>query len=61
MSKAKSTELAIQKNAFMDHYCDCVCKYEKPNKHLALAFFKRHSNRVTRRRLAAELRRQLNE
>lgn len=44
------------KQVFEQHYCQTTCKWEKPRRHKALAFFKRHSNRVVRQRLNAELR-----
>jgi hypothetical protein len=44
------------KRVFEQHYCQTRCRWEKPRGHKALAFFKRHSNRVVRRELKDELR-----
>jgi hypothetical protein len=55
-----NSDRAIQKSAFNQFWCDVVCRWEKRGGH-TLAWYKRHSNRVARRRLARELKREVED
>lgn len=58
MARSSSSPRATVRTVYAAHFCQTMCRYEKPRGHLALAWFKRHSARVARRRLAADLRRE---